>query len=291
VRISRRITFWTIFLIVILCVLYYVRNRDGRIRLIVRGDDMGISHEVNVACIKAYREGILTAVEVMAPCNYFLEAAQMLKDNPGLDVGIHLTLNSEWENIKWGPLTDAPSLVDENGYFYQTNRPDEGHPAHEALGTAAWRLDEIERELRAQIELVLHNLPRCSHATPHMAFHTISSKVAKMTFGLVREYGIDANIRILPLKRISLFGDACTVEEMIANAVAVLDNLGPGTWECYEHPGLLNDSTEAHWHYGAEDDAAYRDATTKALTSDRLKEVIARRNIQLIGYRDLKFWH
>jgi predicted glycoside hydrolase/deacetylase ChbG (UPF0249 family) len=290
VKISKKIAYWAFCILIIISVLYFVHNRDGQIRLIVRGDDMGFSHEANVACIKAYQQGILTAVEVMAPCDYFLEAVEMLNENSGLDVGIHLTLNSEWENIKWGPITDAPSLVDENGHFFQMTWPDEAHPANRALGTADWKLNEIERELRAQIELVLRHLPESSHATPHMAFNAISSQVHKLTFGLIKEYNIDANIRILPFKRISLFGDASTEEEMIANAVEVLENLGPGTWECYEHPGMLAERTEAHWHIGAEDDAAYRDATTKALTSNKLKEVIERRNIKLIGYRDLKFW-
>ena len=66
----------------------------------------------------------------------FLEAVQMLKENPGLDVGVHLTLNSEWENIKWGPLTNAPSLVDANGHFFPMTYPDREEEANNALGTA-----------------------------------------------------------------------------------------------------------------------------------------------------------
>ncbi len=276
---------------IIILTIYFFRNRDGQIRLIVRGDDMGFCYGANVGCIKAYQQGILTAVEVMVPCDSFLEAVQMLKENPGLDVGIHLTLNSEWENIKWGPITDAPSLIDENGYFFPMTWPDDAYPANKALGTSDWKLDEIEQELRAQIELALRYLPRCSHVTPHMGFNTISPKVNKLAFRLIREYNVDANIRILPIKEVSLFGDASTVEEMVANAVDVLENLGPGTWQFYEHPGMLTEGTEAAWHIGAEKDAIYRDAVTKALTNDKLKEVIKRRKIKLIGYKDLKFWH
>lgn len=69
------------------------------------------------------------------------------------------------------------------------------------------------------------------------------------------------------------------------------ENSGSGTRQFYEHPGLLTEETEAHWHIGAEDDVIYRDAVTKALTSDKLKEVIKRRTIELIGYNDLEFWH
>ena len=262
----------------------------GEIRLIVRGDDMGYCHAANVGCIRAYQEGILTSVELMPPCGFFMEAVQMVQENPGLDVGVHLTLNSEWENVKWGPLTDAPSLVDENGYFLPMTWPDEAYSREMALGTADWDLKEIENELRTQIELVLHHLPQCSHATPHMGFNTISSKVNQLAFSLVKEYNIDANIRLLPLRQISLFGDAFTHEEMIANAVDVLENLRPGTWQFYEHPGMLIEGEERAWHIGAEDDAVYRDHVTKALISNELKEVTKRRNIKLIGYDDLTFW-
>jgi predicted glycoside hydrolase/deacetylase ChbG (UPF0249 family) len=169
--------------------------------------------------------------------------------------------------------------------------PDEAYPPNKALGTSDWKLEEIENELRAQIEMALHYLPNCSHATPHMGFHTISPHVNQLAYSLIREYNVDANIRFLPLKEVNLFGDTFTVEEMIENAMEVLENLGPGTWQFYEHPGLVTDETEVHWHIGAEDDAVYRDAVTKALISEKLKEVIKRRKIKLIGYNDLKFWH
>ena len=278
-------------IVCIIFVLYFVSGRDGQIRLIVRGDDMGFSHAANIGCMKAYREGILTTVEIMVPCDDFPEAVSLLKENPSLDVGIHLTLNSEWENIKWGPITNAPSLVDENGYFLPTVWPDETYPADKSLGTAEWNPIEIERELRAQIELALFHLPQLSHATPHMGFHTISPAVQGLVVSLMREYDLDANLRLMPLKELSLFEDAQTPDDMISSAVRVLENLGPGTWQVVEHPGMIIEGEEGAWHFGAEWDAGYRDATTKALVSNRLQEVIKRRDIQLIGYRDLTFWH
>ncbi len=59
----------------------------------------------------------MQSVEIMPVCPWFPEAVKLLNENPGLDVGIHLALTSEWENYKWGPVTHAPNLVDENGYF------------------------------------------------------------------------------------------------------------------------------------------------------------------------------
>jgi hypothetical protein len=138
---------------------------------------------------------------------------------------------------------------------------------------------------------MLSYLPNCSHATLHMGFHEISPKVRRLVFNLVKEYNIDANLRYLPMRQVSLFQDANTLEEMISTAVNVLENLSPGTWDFYDHPGMIIEGVELAWHIGAEDDGIYRDKVTKALISKQLKEVIERRNIQLIGYRDLKFWH
>ena len=95
----------------------FAAAQNDSIRLLLRGDDIGSSHTANVACIESYREGIVQSIEVMVPCPWFNEAAMMLRENPGLDVGVHLTLTSEWEFYKWGPLTQAPSLVDERGNF------------------------------------------------------------------------------------------------------------------------------------------------------------------------------
>ena len=113
-----------------------VRSDDSEaIRLIVRGDDIGSSHAANGACIRCYRDGIVRSVEVMVSAPWFNEAARMLNENPQLDVGVHLTLTSEWENCKWGPLTEAPSLVDEQGHFYPMTSQRKGFPPN----TSSWR--------------------------------------------------------------------------------------------------------------------------------------------------------
>jgi len=82
---------------------------DPPIRLIVRGDDMGSSHASNEAAVRCFRDGVMRDVEVMAVGPWFPEAARLLRENPGLDAGLHLALTSEWDNVKWRPLTAAPS--------------------------------------------------------------------------------------------------------------------------------------------------------------------------------------
>jgi predicted glycoside hydrolase/deacetylase ChbG (UPF0249 family) len=233
----------------------------------------------------------MTAVEVMVPCDHFLEAVEMLNENPGLDVGVHLTLNSEWQKLKWSPVTDVPILVDENGHFFPMVWPNEDYPPGKALASAQWKMDEIEKELRAQIEMALKYIPHCSHMTPHMAFHEISPKVTSLLIRLAREYDLDAGIRTLPMKYVGLFGWAQTADEKIANAVETLENLGPGTWIFVDHPGMDTPEMRNVWHVGDEDVAFQRDGVTKAFTSEKVKEVIRKRSIKLMNYINLKFWH
>ena len=58
---------------------------------------MGSCHAANEACIESYRNGIMRSAEVIVPGPWFLEAAKMLNENPGLDAGVHLTLTAEWD--------------------------------------------------------------------------------------------------------------------------------------------------------------------------------------------------
>ena len=159
-------------------------------RLIVRGDDMGYSHSGNEAILKCYKEGIETSIEVIVPSPWFPEAAKMLADNPGVDVGIHLALTSEWDNVKWRPLADCPSLRDADGYFFPMIQRNKDYPGR-ALIEHEWRLADVEREFRAQIELGLKKIPRVSHVSGHMGCTGLNPEVRELTKRLVQEYGLD----------------------------------------------------------------------------------------------------
>ena len=164
------------------------RDNPGAIKLVVRADDIGSCHTSNLACIKCYQEGIVKSVEVQVPCPWFNEAVKMLRENPGLDVGVHLTLTSEWENYKWGPLTQAPSLVDAQGNFYpQTaQRPD--FPPNTGFLQSGWKIDEVEKELRAQIELAKKMIPQVSHLSSHMGTPTAAPELRALVQRLAKEY-------------------------------------------------------------------------------------------------------
>jgi chitin disaccharide deacetylase len=115
--------------------------RDSKL-LIIHADDMGLAHSVNTACIKAFDNKGITSGSIMVPCPWAPEIEAYVKDHPGLDVGIHLTLTAEWDLYKWGGMTPSdkiPSLLDKNNYFF---------PTVEELGKVA-KGEEAEKELRA----------------------------------------------------------------------------------------------------------------------------------------------
>src|SRR5690606_31960163 len=156
-------------------------------RLIVRGDDLGFSHACNEAIVTCYREGIMTTTELLVTAPWFLEGAKLLAENPTLDVGVHLALTSEWDYLKWRPLSHCPSLVDAAGYFLPMVTPNPDYPG-ESIMERRWLIDDIEREFRAQIELARRHVPRVSHITGHMGATMFAPAVTELVRRLAQEY-------------------------------------------------------------------------------------------------------
>jgi predicted glycoside hydrolase/deacetylase ChbG (UPF0249 family) len=257
-------------------------------RLIVRGDDMGYAHDGNLAIITSHLRGVESSIEVLAPSPWFPEAARMLAEHPTIDVGVHLALTSEWDNVKWRPLTPAASLRDADGDFFPMILPNKSYPKR-ALTENAWRLEEVEQEFRAQIELARKHIPRISHLSGHMGCTGMRADVKAMTRRLAKEYGVDIEPEergVLPARYV---GARATSVEKIESFLRMLDGLEAGkTYLFVDHPGLDGAELRAIHHIGYENVAMDRQGVTDTFTSPRVRERVASRGIQLIGYRDLK---
>jgi len=259
---------------------------DKAIRLVVRADDIGSCHTANLACIQAYREGIARSVEVQTPCPWFIEAAKMLRENSGYDVGVHLTLTSEWENYKWGPLTQSPSLVDAQGHFFPMTSQRSDFPPNTGFLESKWRIEEVEKELRAQIELAKKEIPQVSHLSSHMGTPTCTPQLRELVARLAKEYKLP--VETPGAKHLPWAADSkATVQEREAALVKSLEGIGPGIWIVIEHPGLDTSEMQAIGHKGYWEVASHRDGVTKSFCSPKVKEVIQRRGIQLVSYRDM----
>ncbi len=155
---------------------------DTRMPILIRCDDIGMCHSVNKAAQEVLETGMPVSMSVMVPCPWFAEAAEMLKKYPNVTVGVHLTLNSEWKQYRWGPVAGAKavsSLVDSLGNFF---------PSRSALFGNAPKLSEIETELRSQIEKAIRAGLKVEYLDYHMGAAVQTLETRMIVEKLASEY-------------------------------------------------------------------------------------------------------
>jgi predicted glycoside hydrolase/deacetylase ChbG (UPF0249 family) len=260
---------------------------DGKVRLIIQGDDMGVGHGINVATIEAHTRGVLKSANVIITGSWVPEAARLLNAHPEIDAGVHLALTSEWENVKWRPLTTAPSLVDAHGYFFPTVVPRPGAPAGTSMREARLDLGEIERELRAQIVLAKALIPHLTYTWEHMGFGSVSPDVRAIVRRLTKEHGLvtpgpDNGVSFL--RRVWDNTDSGAVRAR--KLAAALQALTPGTWLMVEHAATDTPEMRAFGHAGYEHVAVDRQAVLDAWTSAEVRAAIDARGIELTSLRE-----
>lgn len=265
--------------------IFYGQSKP--IRLIIRGDDMGYSHSGNEAIIHCYKNGIEKSIEIIVPSPWFPEAVKLLKENPGVDVGIHLAITSEWDNIKWRPLTDCKSLKDEDGYFFPMVWPNKNYPG-KSITEKQWKLEDIEKEFRAQIEMAIKKIPDISHISDHMGCSAINDSVSLLTVRLAKEYHLNIDLQQLGVQWVGYEGAHTTLDEKIESFTKMLNKLQPGnTYIFLDHPGFDGPELRAIHHIGYENVAVDRQSVTDLWTSDAIKALIKNKEIELISYKDL----
>ena len=252
-------------------------GQDPEIRLLVRADDMGVALAVNEACMRAVHDGIARSVEVIVPGPWYLDAVRRLNETQ-VDVGIHLCLTSEWDRVKWRALTGPSSVTLPDGTF---------HPTTRALNDSKPRAEDIERELRAQIERLKRDVPRISHASSHMGTAVSTPEARAVTEKLCKEFGLRLEAKGAKGVR-NWSGKDKSPEEKETALIAAIEKLEPGTHLIVEHPGVDTEEMRAIGHKGYENVAADRAGVTHAFTSAKVKKAIADRGVKLISHLDLK---
>lgn len=134
---------------------------EGSRVLILHSDDLGMSHGSNVGTIEALEYGMVTSVSVMMPTFWVPEFAKYVEQHPNTDVGLHLTLTSEWDYYRWPPVAGKPTvpgLVDEMGCLWDG--------VDQVIENAT--PDEVETEVRAQIDRARTMGLPITHIDSHM---------------------------------------------------------------------------------------------------------------------------
>jgi hypothetical protein len=160
-------------------------NNDRAV--IFHADDVGMSQASVEAYIDLVDIGLISSAATMVPCPWFPAIARFCRErsnDPGIDIGVHLTLTSEWDHFRWGPVSDADTdtgMLDEEGYFFRDNDPfQEGAD-----------LPAVQREVVAQINRALSAGIDVTHIDSHMAslFH---AKFLRMYLSLAKIYRVPA---------------------------------------------------------------------------------------------------
>jgi chitin disaccharide deacetylase len=192
--------------------------------VLLRLDDVGMNHSVNMAVEQVCKTGIPVSATIMFACPWYQEAVDILKQYPNADIGIHLTLTSEWRYYRWGPIlgtSGVPSLVDSLGYFFENE---------EQFLKSKYTLADVEKELTAQIERALKSGLKITFMDPHMGVALLTAELRSVTEKLAKKY----NLAISGLHRNYRYGEsfkdmwAVPVEEKKQEFIKHLQNLKPG---------------------------------------------------------------
>lgn len=156
----------------------------ARTELLVRVDDIGMNHSVNMALQQLADTRMPLSASVLFVCPWYQEAVEILRRNPQISVGVHLALNSEWKGYRWGPVLGkeaVPTLVDSVGYFTSSTNQ---------FLALNYDLADVERELSAQVERALRSGLRIDYVDYHMGTAVATSALRAVVERVANKYGL-----------------------------------------------------------------------------------------------------
>lgn len=263
--------------------------------LIIHADDLAVSHSQDRASFAALDQHAATAASIMVPCPWLTEVAEYAKAHPDADLGLHLTLTSEWQSYRWGPAAsrnEVPGLLGPDGDLW----PDVPFVTKHA--TAA----EVEKEIRAQVELAMKVGIRPTHLDSHMgtlfnpAYFSVYVKVARdygLPFLALRPAGAPAFMLAL-LKETDIIPDAIVMatnaqpENWASYYLGIVRSLKPGLTELIVHLAYddaeMQAITDGHPAYGS----AWRQRDFDVITGTEFRNALKDNRVTLIGWKEIK---
>jgi predicted glycoside hydrolase/deacetylase ChbG (UPF0249 family) len=262
--------------------------------LILHADDLGVAHSEDVASFEALDKRAVSSASIMVPCPWLTEVAGYAKAHPDTDLGLHLTLTSEWKTYRWGPVESkdkVPSLLGPDGTLW-LDSPD-----------VAAHVDpqEAERELRAQVDRAVTMGIHPTHLDGHMAAVFSTPKLFASYVKVAHDYH-------LPFLAVKLFGadfSALSDKDIVVDSVVIatpevkrehwkdfyldaIKNMKPGLTEMIVHLGHDDAELEAimvdHEDYGA----AWRQRDFDVITGAEFQKVLQDSHIVVIRWKDLQ---
>ena len=266
--------------------------------LIINADDLAMSHSENDASFAALDQKLVTAATVMVPAPWFGEVAAYAQTHRDADLGLHLTLTAEWDTFRWGPVTPrnlVPSLVGPDGNFYASTEDFVRHA----------KVDEVEREVRAQIDRAKAMGLNPTHLDAHM--HSLYA--TPQLFAILRKVAADYKLPIRMARNEQIFkdllpymdasypfpdaiysheGDDVQPARWKEFYLDVIKNLQPGVSELFVH--LAHDDAEMRAVTVNYDDwgSAWRQRDVDVISSPEFRQALADNHVILIGWRQIQ---
>ncbi len=274
-------------------------SRDTKL-LIIHADDLGVAQSENAASIEAIEKGSVSSGSIMVPCPWMGDIAAYARAHPTTDLGLHLTLTSEWKNYKWGPVTpvnEVRSLVDANGFLYNDT---------DSLFMHAKQAD-IEKEIRAQIERARQFGIDPTHFDAHMGCLFISPAYLQLIIKMGREYKVPVLLNTEAFKLLYNLDLSKYIsdKEIVADKIfmaqpndykngmnkfypAVFKSLQPGLSVILLHAAYETAEMQAvtidHPDYGA----AWRQADFNFFTSAECRSLLEQQKIKVITWKEIR---
>ncbi|HET9221720.1 MAG TPA: polysaccharide deacetylase family protein [Roseiflexaceae bacterium] len=275
--------------------------------LVIHADDIGMCQAGQPAIDELFEFGLVSSAAVMVPCSWFPLAAAFCREHPTVDMGVHLTLNCEWEAYRWGPISTrdtASGLLDQQGYL------------HAAPAVTEQQADPgaVAAELRAQVERALQSGIDATHIDAHMgtalrprfvqSYTQVALENRLPAFFLSREGAQRLRVRTggglgsetydpqlwqdLEERGMPMFDDLAMLPlhdpcDHVAIAKKIVDELRPGLTVLILHPA--QDTPELR---AIAPDWRGRVANYQACLSEELRDYVRQSGVQLIGYRPLR---
>jgi chitin disaccharide deacetylase len=264
--------------------------------LIIHADDLGAAHSVDAASFDGLDRGAVSSASIMVPTPWVTEVAAYARAHPNADLGLHLTLTSEWETYRWGsvaPADKVPSLLDSAGTF----------PNDEKLVAARAKVVEVERELRAQVDRALALGIRPTHLDSHMGSLFTTPELIAVYVKVARAYhlpflALRGDPRTAPqpplstndvlLDAVVIAGPEVPRDQWKAFYMKSIADLKPGLTELIVHLGHDDSELQAvtvnHEPYGS----AWRQRDYDVMTSPEFKKALQDNHVILVTWRELQ---
>lgn len=270
-------------------------NKDAKL-LIIHADDLGVAHSVNAASIAAFEKDMVNSASIMVPCPWFPEIADYSKAHPEADLGLHLTLTAEWKSYKWPPVmpqAEVSGLVNEQGFLYDN--------CADVVRKAS--IEEVEKEIRAQVERAIAFGVNVSHLDSHMGC-LFNPKYFETYLKVGRTYGLPLLIPASGLQQFPAMAEKIRPTDIVIDNIFMLNppDAKKGAADYYEKmlrslPAGVNEMiihlayddaemqavTINHPDFGA----AWRQVDFDFFTSERCRKILKEEGIQLVTWQEL----